>query len=177
MKYLVNIKDGNDEKYNMLTDRNSKFLFYHFNDYVRQISDQTKPVRHSVVLNDVTALEILQNKDWQYFIEIILEVCQSNNGGEFTKLVNAKEVQIIKNSVENLTFCKSLYKKFHNQVSENLAEALWNLWMNDLEEIDRYLEQNYFFIDFDSMTNQEEIMNATAIFIIGVIFLEGKIWS
>ena len=76
------------------------------------------------MLNDVTALEILQNKDWQYFMEIILEVCQSNNGGEFAKLVNAKEVQIIENSVENSTFCKSLYTKFYNQVSENLAEAL-----------------------------------------------------
>ena len=35
MKYLVNIKDGNDKKYDMLTNRNSKFLFYHSNDYLR----------------------------------------------------------------------------------------------------------------------------------------------
>ena len=101
MKYLANIKDGNDEKYDMLTNRNPKFLFYHFNDFLRQINEPTKPVRHSVVQNDKTALEILQNKDWQNFIERILEVRESNNGGEFTKLVNAKEVQIFENSVEN----------------------------------------------------------------------------
>ena len=95
IKYLVNIKDGNDKKYDMPTNRNSKFLFYRFNDYLRQVSEPTKPVRHSIVLNDETALEILKNKDWEYFIERILEACQSNNGGEFTKLVNAKEVQII----------------------------------------------------------------------------------
>ena len=124
MKYLVNIDNGNDEKYDMIINRNSKFLFYHFNDYLRQMNEPTKPVRHSVVLNDETALEILQNKDWQYFIERILEVCQLNNGGEFTKLANAKEVQIIENSVENLTICKSLYTEFYNQVSENIAEAL-----------------------------------------------------
>ena len=64
MKYLVNIKDGNDEKYDILTNRNSKFLFYHFNDYLRQINEPTKPVRHSVALNDeTTTLEILQNED------------------------------------------------------------------------------------------------------------------
>ena len=139
MKYLVNIKDRNDEKYDMFTNRNSKFLFYHFNDYLRQISEPTKPIHHSVVLNDETALEILQNKDWQCFIQRILEVCQSNNGGEFTKLVNAKEAQIIKNSVENLTICKSLYIKFYNQVSENLAEGLQNLPTNELDKIDRDL--------------------------------------
>ena len=145
MKYLVNIDNGNDKKYDMIINRNSKFLFYHFNDYLRQMNEPTKPVRHSVVLNDETALEILQNKDWQYFIERILEVCQSNNGGEFTKLVNANEVQIIENSVENLTICKSLYREFYNQVSENIAEALRNLPVNELDEIDRDLEHDYFF--------------------------------
>ena len=59
MKHLINIKDGNDEKYDMLTNKNSKVLFYHFNNYLRQISEPTKLVRHSVVLNDETALEIL----------------------------------------------------------------------------------------------------------------------
>ena len=74
-------KDGEDKKYDMLTNKNSKFLFYHFNDYLKQINEPTKTVRHGVVLNDETALEILQNKNWQYFIERMLEVCQSNNGG------------------------------------------------------------------------------------------------
>ena len=51
------------------------------------------------MLNDETTLEILQNKNWQHFIERILEVCQSNNGSELNQLVNAKEVKIIENSV------------------------------------------------------------------------------
>ena len=58
MKYLVNIKDGEDEKYDMLTNKNSKFLFYHFNDYLRQINEPTKPVLHIVVLNDETSSNI-----------------------------------------------------------------------------------------------------------------------
>ena len=30
MKYLINITDGKDEKCEMLTNKNLKFLFYHF---------------------------------------------------------------------------------------------------------------------------------------------------
>ena len=93
MKYLVNIKDGEDEKYDMLTNKNSKFLFYHFNDYLRQINESTKPVRHSVVVDDDTTLEILQNKNWQYFKDRILEVCQSNNGGDSAQLVSSKKLK------------------------------------------------------------------------------------
>ena len=69
MKYLVNIKDRNDDKFDMLTNKNSKCFFYHFNNYLRQRNEQVKLVRHSVITNNETALEILQNKDWQYFIE------------------------------------------------------------------------------------------------------------
>ena len=84
MKYLVHIKDGKDKKYDMLTNKDSKFLFYYFNDYLRQISEPTKPVRHSAVADDYTALEILQSKNLQYFIERILGVYQSNNDSELT---------------------------------------------------------------------------------------------
>ena len=71
MKYLVNIKD---EKYDMFANKNSKFLFYHFSDYLKPIIEPMKPLHYSVKLNDETAVEILQNKSLQYCIERILEV-------------------------------------------------------------------------------------------------------
>ena len=57
MKYLVNIKNGEDEKY-MFANKNSKFLFYHFNDYLKPIIEPMKPLPYSIKLNDETALEI-----------------------------------------------------------------------------------------------------------------------
>ena len=112
IKYLVNIKDGEDDESDMLTKKNSKLLFYHFNHYLRQINEPTKPVHHSVVADDDSTLEILQDKNWQYFIERILEVCQSNNGGELTQLVSVREVKIMENSVENSLFVKHFTQTF-----------------------------------------------------------------
>ena len=161
----------------MLTNKNSKFLFYHFNDYLKQIIEPTKTVRHGVVLNDETALEILQNKNWQYFIERMLEVCQSNSGGGLNQLVNAKEVKIIENSVENLTICcKQLYINFHNQIASSLAEAIRNLPPNELHETDRDLELNYFFIDSNNEKNEEEIMNAYRYFYHALGRFPGKLY-
>ena len=90
----------------MLTYKNSNFLFYHFNDYLRQLNEPTKPLCHRIVADDDTALEILQNKNWQYFIERTLEVCRSNNGSELIQLVSAKEDKIIENSVELFAIVK-----------------------------------------------------------------------
>ena len=160
IKYLVNIKDAEDDENDMLTKKNSKFLFYHFNHYLRQINEPTKPVHHSVVADDDTTLEILQNKNWQYFIERILEVCQSNNGGELTQLISAKEVKIIENSVENFTVCETLYTNFYYQIASNLSEAIQNLPSDESDKIDKDLRLNYFFTDFDNKNNQDKIMNA-----------------
>ena len=113
-------------QYNILVNKNLKFLFYDFNDYLKQIIEPMKPVHHTAVTDDESTLEILQRKNWQYFIEIILEICQSNNGAELTQLVSAKEIKITENSVENFTICKSLYTNFCNQIASNLSDALRN---------------------------------------------------
>ena len=66
----------------MFTNKNSKCLFYHFNDYLTRINEPTKLARHSQISDDDIALDIIQNKNWQYFIERILEVYHSNNIGD-----------------------------------------------------------------------------------------------
>ena len=69
----------------------------------------TKPVRHSKIANNDLALDIMQSQNWQYFIEIILEVCQSSNIGDNIDCSNVKEAKIIQRSVENITICKQIY--------------------------------------------------------------------
>ena len=41
-----------DLKYNVLTNKNLKYLFYRFNDYLERIFEPIKPVRHSVITDD-----------------------------------------------------------------------------------------------------------------------------
>ena len=67
--------------YDVLTNKNSKYLFYWFNDYLERLLQPIKPVRHSIITDDHLALEVIQNENWQYFIETILTACKTNNGG------------------------------------------------------------------------------------------------
>ena len=90
-------------------------------------------------------------------------------------MVSAKEIKIIENSVENLTICKSLYTNFYNQTASNLSDALRNLPPNELDEIDKDLRSNYFFIDFDNKNNQDEIMSAYSYFYHALSRFPGKL--
>ena len=81
-EWLVHDFKGNeDQKYDVLTNKNSKYLFYRFNDYLECIFEPIKPVRHSVIADDDLALEVIQNENWQYLIKAILPACKTNNGG------------------------------------------------------------------------------------------------
>ena len=74
-------KGNEDQKYDILTNKNSKYLFYWFNDYLEHILEPIKPIHHSVITDDDLALDVIQNEDWQYFIETILIAYKTNNGG------------------------------------------------------------------------------------------------
>ena len=56
------------------------------------------------------APEVIQNENWQYFTESILTACKTNNGG--INPVDLKNINLIKNSTENITICKQTYLNF-----------------------------------------------------------------
>ena len=73
MNYMTAIENETDDELDMLTNKNSKFLFYHFNQYLAQICQPLKFVRHSVISDNNYALTALQERRWQYFIERLLK--------------------------------------------------------------------------------------------------------
>ena len=85
----------------MNSNSTSKFLFYQFNTF-RQV--QRKPfleIRYSVIADDDYALEHLQNKNWQYFIETLLFVA-SDQLSKFEE----SEKDILQKTFDNLNYCK-----------------------------------------------------------------------
>ena len=102
-EWLVHhFKRNEDQKYNVLTNKKSKYLFYWFNDFLECIIEPTKPVCHSGITDNDLTQEVIQNENWQYFIEKILTACKTNNGG-IINTVDLKSINLIKNSIENIT--------------------------------------------------------------------------
>ena len=58
-EWIHGFKGNEDQKYNFLTNENSKYLFYGFNDSLECIFEPIKPYRHSVITEDDLALEVI----------------------------------------------------------------------------------------------------------------------
>ena len=147
--YFAPIKNINDNKYDMLINKNSKFLFYNFNDYLGTINKPLQFLRHTVISHDDYALTELLNRNWPDFIERILEVSQ--NGLELMNdSINDKsENKIITDAIQNFKKVKELYMCLYNTVVDNLLEYLHNCPILEQEKIDEDLRLNVFkFLDF-----------------------------
>ena len=56
-----------------------------------------------MVTDDDIALDRIQNKNWQYLIDSILEICKANNSYE---AIEIKKLKIVRDSVEMSLFAK-----------------------------------------------------------------------
>ena len=57
---------------------------------------EVKKVKHSVVTDDYIALEEIQNQNWQYYVQSILDACRANSLGE---KIRQAQAQILMDSV------------------------------------------------------------------------------
>ena len=75
-RWILNDYDAYD-KFDLLTFKNTKYLVYRFNDFLKTMSQPTIKIKHSKVTDDYIAAEEIQNQNRQYFIERVIEVCKS----------------------------------------------------------------------------------------------------
>ena len=59
---MVNkFKAKQDDKYDVLTNKNSKYLFYKFNDSLATIGELVQAIHRSKITQDDVAIEAIQN--------------------------------------------------------------------------------------------------------------------
>ena len=73
-------------KLDIFTNKNSKFLFYHLNDYLEQNGDQLKKIKHSIVTQDYVAAEEIQDKNWKYLVESVISLSENATDKEYQNL-------------------------------------------------------------------------------------------
>ena len=77
-------------------------------------------IKHSIVTDGYIAAADIQNQNWQYFIERVIEVCKSKEIGSTIR----KSEDFLLNTVENVTIAKKSYETFYNVVARNFYSTM-----------------------------------------------------
>ena len=144
-KYLPAINDYDEVKYDFFANKNSKFLFNLFNKYQQDRGRKKQSVRHTKVSTDDYTLQKLQDKNWPYFINRIIEFSQCVFDINDIITTDADEVNILNNTRSNFEIVKNLYNELLTSVGINLHEYFMNLDIDKKKKIDTDLTNNNYF--------------------------------
>ena len=104
-------------KLDILTNKNSKFLFYHFNDQLQQQNQKVQNVKHTVVTEDFLAAEQIQDRNWKYLVDKLLSFSEN--------AINSSEKEnFLLDTKENLLILKKTHDQLYDQIAKNFYEML-----------------------------------------------------
>ena len=127
-------------KYDLLSFKNTEYLLYRFNDFQNSIGESLIQVKHSVVTDNYIAAEEIQNQNWQYFIERVLEIRHSKEVGSTIKPTE----DFLLTTVKNVILAKKSYETFYNVVERNLYSAMSKIYNDKREQLQEdFLSKNF----------------------------------
>ena len=139
--------ESRKNKLDIFTNKNSKFLFYHFNDYLEQNGNQIKKIKHSTVTQDYVATEKIQDKNWKYFVESILSFSENATDKEYQK-------SFVLDTQENVLILKKTYANLYNQISKQFNKTLNKMPFDLFKEIeDDFRREKYEIEDIKNLDN------------------------
>ena len=81
-------------------------MVYRFNNFQNSIGESLIKIRHTLVIDNYLAAEEIQNQDWEYFIERVIEVCKWNNPSIWP------DEEFLLLTIENVTIAKEFIQWF-----------------------------------------------------------------
>ena len=145
-KYLSAINDYDEVKYDFLANKNSKFLFNLFNKFQENRGRPKYSVKDTKVNADDYALRTLQNKNWPYFINRIIEFSQGVFDLNDIITSDPDEVNILNDTRDNFEIVKGIYNELFVSVGINLHVYFKNLDFDKKQKIATDLTNNNYFV-------------------------------
>ena len=122
-KYLPGISESDENQYDFNSFKTSKFLFHLFNKFQEVNGRNKQALRHTKLSDDNYALGEIQDRNWPYFIDKIIEYSQGFlNLSDVEKDIT--ELNILRNTRDNFEILKGVYNKLLNAVAISLHQFL-----------------------------------------------------
>ena len=156
--YLQNIDEVIDSGNDFYTHRNSKYLFYRFNDLLLNLGRELHKIRHTSTIKNKIAIKIMQQKNWQYFITRLLDICWSGQIGD--DQYTPEEENDLNNYFQTLISVNEIYKKFYNLIAQSFHSIFQNLPSDEKDEItEDLINHNFRLPDVNESNNNNDMLD------------------
>ena len=161
---LTNVQDND---YDLHTNSTAKFLLYNCNTL--RLANRLKPlsIRHSQIVNNETAISILQSNTWGNFVEQLLHFANGNISLDDFNLDDDREFErynVIEKTSDNVNYCKQFYQEVFDDIGYFFQRMIKETPNEFLEPLKADLANEIYFYknlkDIESHTELLRIFNS-----------------
>ena len=136
--FLQNFSVDDQGKFDLLAFKNSKYLFYRFNDFLKIYGNPRYKLLHTRKMVDSKALEKLENKNKQFMIEKIIQGVEFENPSQSNPEKNPE----IKTIESNYRIARRIYEQLFLNIAELFHEYIQSIDFYEQQEIEEDMKIN-----------------------------------
>ena len=137
--FLQNFSIDDQEIFDLLAFKNSKYLFYRFNDFVKAYGNPRYKLLHTRKMLDSVALQKVEDKNKQLLVEKII------HGVEFENFYQANPEQkpkMIKTIESNYKVARRVYQNLYFDIAELFYEYIQSIDLYERQDIEEDIKIN-----------------------------------
>ena len=127
------------QKHDLYANKNSKYLFYRFNDYVKAYGSKRRKIRHTQNLKDSVDLKRVEDRNKQFMIEKIIHSVEFQN--PYMNSIEQKP-EIIDIVESNYKIAGRVYQDLYIDVADIFQEFIRSLPPQDIQDMDDNIKSN-----------------------------------
>ena len=130
---LQSFSIDDQEKFDLLAFKNSKYLFYRFNDFIKAYGNPRYKLLHTKKMLDTVGLQKVEERNKQFLIEKLI------HGIEFKNLYETdseNKPEILLTIERNYRIARRVYQQLHNDTSDLFADFIRSLSVFDIQDMD-----------------------------------------
>ena len=128
------------EKFDLYTDKNSKYLLYKFNDWIESFQAAEKLIIwHAAKAKDSVNLRTIEEEDTQFLIEKIIHGIEFNDPYNIS---SKKKPEIIDTVEKNYRISRRVYQSLFVNITDSFIEYIHSLNVDEIQQLDDDLKAN-----------------------------------
>ena len=118
--FLQNLSIDDQEKFDLLTFKNSKYLFYRLNDFVKVYGNPRHRLLHTRKMKDSVALKKIEDNNKQFLVEKIIHDVGFGNKNQIKS-------EIVETLESNYKLNRRVYQQLYNDIVELFHEYIQSI--------------------------------------------------
>ena len=137
--FLQQFSIDDQGKFDLLAFKNSKYLFYRFNDFIKAYGNPRYKLLHTRKMLDTVAVEKIEEKNKQFLIEKLI------HSVEFEDLYATnpeRKPEILYLMEKNYRILRRVYQQLHIDITELFSEFINSLSSYEIHDMDEDIKAN-----------------------------------